>query len=293
MHRPFVLPRRNALSKTTLERIRGRSFRARLKGFSLWLGPLKAVFFIGAFLLLSYVSIVQLRQLFFFTSYFELKKIEVLGLNNLKRDEVVKLAGVAPLMNIFNLDRDLVKSRLLLHPAVKSAVVRLSGLYTLEIVIQERMPLFYCKWGTSFLEISDDGILLASGTSMAGSLPLITGIPLNDKRLGESLHQVDGFSEARNWVTRLHEKTLAVISEINFSSVENPYIFLVSGEKIYPRNLEDFQNRFLFLRALLDNLKKNRVEPEYLDLRAPNEIVVKPRSAKSAHEGGIRNLAGG
>ena len=43
------------------------------------------------------------------------------------------------------------------------------------------------------------------------------------------------------------------------------------------RNAEDFKNRYVFLRALLDNLHKNNVEPFYLDMRANNDIVIRPK----------------
>ena len=59
----------------------------------------------------------------------------------------------------------------------------------------------------------------------------------------------------------------------------NPYLILLNGVKIIPKSLEDFKIKYDFLCALLDNLRKNNVEPFYLDMRAPNKIVVRPKNS--------------
>ncbi len=276
----LVLPSRGTLSRETMERIRGRGFRARFQYFAKWAGPLKVIFFLSALVGLSYLSILQLKQLFFATSYFELKKIELEGARALKRDEVVKLAGVSPSMNILLLDKDAIRSRLLLHPGISSVQVNLDGLYTLKIVISERVPVMYLKGKVNFFEVAEDGIILGVSDQAVKDLPIITGFPGLENKIGESIGNVDGFQEAKVWIKSLDGKILKNISELNFSNLENPYIFLVSGEKVIPRSLEDFTTRYNFLCALLDNLRKNKVEPDYLDFRAPNEIVVKPRKTK-------------
>jgi len=242
---------------------------------------------------LLYLAVFQLKQLFFSTSYFEIKKIEVAGLNKLQRDEVVKLAGVSPNMNIFVLEKDSIKSRLLLNPSIQTAKVELEGLYTLKISIRERTSLLYIKSGRNFFEVSEDGVILGSDISTKKDLPIITGIELEDKRIGDSVNKLDEFLAAKNWIIALDPDILKNISEINLANLQNPYLFLVSGEKIIPRNLEDFRNRYFFLNALLDNLKKNKVEPDYIDFRAPNEIVIKPKKIKRPVVGGNCGVADG
>jgi cell division septal protein FtsQ len=281
------------LSQETIEKIRGRSVRARFKSLEKWVWPLKVLIFVFTTVLLAYLAIFQLKQLFFGTSYFELKKIEVAGLIALNRDEVVKLAGVAPLMNILTIDLEAIRDRLLLHSTIRSARVTLDGLYTLRLEITERTPLMYVKAGLEFFEIAEDGVILACEELPRKDLPFITGIDTAEKRLGDTLATNDTFHDARFWIKNLEKEILRGISEVNFSSPENPFLFLISGVKVIPKSLPDFKSRYVFLCALLDNLKRNRVEPEYLDLRAPNEIVVKPRREKRPSEGGKGPVAGG
>lgn len=278
--RLFSLPVSGALPESSIERIRSRTMRLRLQSLSRLVGPLKFIAFIALLGGLSWLAIVQLRHLFFSTSYFEIRSIEIEGNRLLKREAILNLAGVAPAMNVLSLDRQEIRARLLTHPVIREARIDLSGLYTLRLILTERAPMLYVKAGTGFLEIAEDGVILATGSFGERDLPIVTGLQVEGRKVGESLLQLDSFYEARNWITGLGETVLKGVSELNFGSVQNPYLFLVSGEKIIPKSLEDFRARYVFLCALLDNLKKNNVEPDTLDMRAPNEIVVKPKRAR-------------
>ncbi|HOY66095.1 MAG TPA: FtsQ-type POTRA domain-containing protein [Candidatus Ozemobacteraceae bacterium] len=291
--RSFYPAPRSSMSDSVMERVRSRSFRVRFQSLGRWARPLKMLGFLALMASLSYLAIVQLKYLFFGTSYFEIRTIDVEGLSGLSREETLKLAGIAPGTNVINLDREAARRQLLLHPLVKDAAVELKGLCSVRLRVTERLPLMYVKVGTSFLEISEDGVILSNTGIGERELPIVTGIDLGDKEVGESVMDNDRFLEAKAWVTTLGSGTLSDISELNFSSVQNPYLFLVTGEKVLPKSLEDFKERHAFLRALLDNLKKNRVEPEYLDMRAPTDIVVKPRRARNSMEGTSKPRAGG
>lgn len=281
----LILPNRAGLSDQTVERLRNRGIRMRMQRLLRYSGPFKLVLFLAVAFGLSYLAIVQLRHLFYATSYFELKKIEIEGVHSLKEDDVMRLANVAPGHNVLNLNKEEIQSRLLQHPIVKNAKVELSGLYTLKVIIEERVPFVCVKSGPQFLEVSADGTVLSIENVGGQDLTIVTGIDAGDVKIGDSLLEVDSFFEASRWIRSLDLPMLKRISELNFENQQNPYLFLVSGEKIIPKSLEDFKERFHFLCALLDNLRKNNVEPDYLDMRAPSEIVVKPRRLKRASEG--------
>jgi cell division protein FtsQ len=226
------------------------------------------------------LSLIQLKHIFFGTSYFELKKIEVTGNSYLTKESVLKIAGIAPGLNVLLIDRDGIKRRLLLNSFIKTAEVKLEGLYNLRLVVEERKPFLYAKVGASFLEIASDGVVMSIKSSPDFNFPIITGLNLETSRPGDSLLDNDGFFTARKWINFLGSEILSQLSEINLFSLQNPYVYLLTGEKVFPRSLEDFKKRYLFLRALLDNLRKNNVEPIYLDMRAPSEIVVRPKNKK-------------
>lgn len=290
-NRAYRLPGKD-LPDTTREKLRNRRYRARISSLSRAIGPIKAIAFTLIIISLGYMAIVQLRHLFFGTTYFEIKSIEVSGNTSIAREEIINTSGISPALNVFMLDRDAVKKRLLTHPRIKKAEVNLKGLYNLEITVNEREAAMYAKVGTTFYEIDRDGTIITTESIGDKDLPIITGLKLETSRAGDSLLENDSFYLARNWILELDKSILKNISEINFSSPQNPYLFMVSGEKIFPRSLEDLKKRYTFLRALLDNLRKNNVEPIYLDMRAPS-IVVKPKKKSGASERSRGSVTGG
>ena len=265
------------LSEDVEDKLRAKGYKFRFHEASKIFVPIKILGFILIFISLSYVVITQLKYIFFSTSYFELKNFEVSGNTNLDREYIIKKTGIAPGQHVFYLDCEEVKQRLLTEPLIKDAVVELNGLNTLKIDIVERFAFIYAKQGIAFYEISDDGVIINTEGMGEKDLPIITGLKLKEADLGTSISHNDDFYMAKIWIKTLGEKIFKQISEINFSNCQNPYIIMLTGEKVFPRNAEDFKNRYVFLRALLDNLHKNNVEPFYLDMRANNDIVIRPK----------------
>lgn len=290
-NRAYSLPGRK-LPDTTREKLRQRHYRARLLNLSKVVGPVKAIGFTLIILSLCYLAIVQLRHLFFGTAYFEIKTINVVGNLTLDKEEIIRTSGISPTLNVFLLDKEAVKKRLLTHPKIKDVEVDLEGLYNLKLRVSERVPMMYAKVSSTFYEISGDGIIVSTESLGNKELPIITGLKLQTSASGDSLIDNDGFFIARSWVKTLGPSVLKNISEINLSNIHNPYLYLDSGEKVFPRSREDFKKRYDFLRALLDNLRKNNVEPIYLDMRAPS-IVVRPRKKTGVSEGNRGSIGGG
>ncbi len=292
-NRAYRKPLEQQLPEEARNKLRQKRYRSRLSNFSRLAGPVRALAFVLLIVSLCYLSITQLKHLFFNTSYFEIKNLEVVGNSALDRDYLLKTAGLAPGMKLFAIDRDAIRDSLLAEPLIKDVAIELEGLYTLRLKITERQPTLYAKVGIAFYEIAEDGVIISTEGMGDKDLPVITGLQLQTARAGDSLVSNDGYYIANTWVKSLGDRILRQISEINFSSLPNPYLVLVSGEKVFPRSVEDFKNRYDFLRALLDNLRKNNVEPFYLDMRAPSEIVVRPKTHTGATKENRGSNSGG
>lgn len=282
-----------SLSEEAEDKLRARGYKSRLQQASSIIVPLKILGFILLFASLSYLIITQLKYIFFSTSYFELKEFEVSGNLQLNREYILKKSGVAPAQNVFYLNLEDARQKLLDEPLIKEAKVYLQGLNTLKFDIIERKAFIYAKSGVAFYEVSEDGVILNTEGMGEKNLPIITGLRLGQTQTGSNLSNNDDFYIAKNWIKNLNEKILDQISEINFSNCQNPYIIMLSGEKIFPRSAEDFKNRYVFLRALLDNLRKNNVETFYLDMRALNDIVIRPRKLSQTNIGNRGLTSGG
>jgi len=267
-------------SEDTAKILRKKRKKVRAQNVSKLFTSIKAIAYVLIFASLLYLAVIQLKYLFFSTSYFEIKQVKTAGLKHLEENEVLKLANIPPSTKIFALDTEKTKQNLLKHPRIQNAEVQLEGLYNVKLQITEREPVIYAKNGIAFYEIAPDGIIISTEGMGEKDLPIITGLDLKNAQQGDSLNGNDDFYMAMSWVNFLGQEILKNISELNFSNTQNPYIILLTGEKIYPRDMNDFKIRFNFLRALLDKLKANNVDTFYLDMRAP-DIVVRPKISKS------------
>ena len=281
-----------SLSEEVRDRLRKKGYKRRLRIFSDVIAPMKILGFVLIFISLSYLIVTQLKYLFFQTSYFELKDFEVVGNTVLDSDYILKKAGIAPAQNVFSLETDEIRQRLLEEPLIKDIKVELSSLNSLRISVTERTPIIYAKKGIAFYEISEDGVILNTEGMGEKDLPIFTGLNLENTNIGDSIANHDDFFIAKTWLKNLGKNIFKEISEINLSTPQNPFIIMLSGEKIYPRSAEDMKNRFVFLRALLDNLQKNNVETFYLDMRALNDIVIRPKKLLQTNSENRGNTTG-
>ena len=116
------------------------------------------------------------------------------------------------------------------------------------------------------------------------------------KRLTDNEYEIkkriDYFKEKFN--TFIYDFIEAQCKLYNYEWKESqPYIYCYVGYiPFYPRSAEDMKNRFVFLRALLDNLQKNNVETFYLDMRALNDIVIRPKKLLQTNSENRGNTTG-
>lgn len=270
------MPVKRDLSADSIQKLKRKRSKAFWQSVAQYTPHLKTAGFILLVLLLLFIAVNRLSYLFFKTSYFEIKEIEVIGNSYFSDEYVIKKAGLAPAMNIFSINRKEVTEKLLKEPRIKDANIEFEGMYKVKLQITERKPKVYVKTGLAFYEVSDDGVVINTEGMGEKDLPIITGIDSKGAEAGDSLLKNDNFFLAKKWLDSLDVDIIENLSEINFYSIQNPYVILYTGEKIYPKNLEDFKNRYDFLLTLLDNLRKNNVEPFYLDMRG-DHFVVRPQ----------------
>lgn len=288
-----MAPPGSSLPGNTQEKIRMRTLRRRKQNFVKIVPMMKSFIFALLMTAMFYVALTQLRHLFFHTSYFALRSIEITGNEMFEREKIILMADIAPGQNVILLNRERAREKLLRQPAIKEVNINMSGLRNMIIEIVERKPFMYIKSGINYYTIDEEGVIISIGNLADIDRPFVTGVDLAPMQTGDSVAENDAFYIAKKWLRAMPANISANISEINFSSLQNPYIYLLEGLKVYPSNLDDFIKRYDFLCALLDNLRDNNVEPIYLDMRAPSEIVIRPKKIPGALEGSRNTVVGG
>jgi cell division protein FtsQ len=105
------------------------------------------------------------------SSVFDVRRIEVSGVDHLHRPQIVRIAGISTATNALWLDEGVAERRLEAEPWIADADVRVTLPLTVEIAVHERSPVAVARGAVTSL-MAADGTALGSGTVPQG-LPVI------------------------------------------------------------------------------------------------------------------------
>ncbi|MDI6870250.1 MAG: FtsQ-type POTRA domain-containing protein [Bacillota bacterium] len=120
------------------------------------------------------------------SAYFTVQAVHVAGLRQLKREEVLSVAGISLPANVFALNPRVIQARLAEYPPVAKARVVRRFPAELRIELVEREAVGALPYGEHFLLFDGAGVPFAiRQASGARSLPKVTGCRLTPVRLGK------------------------------------------------------------------------------------------------------------
>jgi cell division protein FtsQ len=105
------------------------------------------------------------------SSVFDVRRIEVSGVDHMHKPQIVRIAGVSNATDALWLDEGVAERRLEAEPWIEDADVRVTLPLTVEIAIHERSPVAVARGAVTSL-MAGDGTALGSGTVPRG-LPVI------------------------------------------------------------------------------------------------------------------------
>jgi len=200
---------------------------------------------------------------------FALEQVEVRGAETLSAQQVEKLAGVWRGENLFWLNVREVTERLTAHPQIAGASVRRHWPNKLHISVAENIGLAVIPYHDGFVEIDGHGKIISIVPDFSRvNLPIITGVPLTDIALGDSIvHPL--FAPAHRVVLNLPSSVRSSVSEINIG--ENGFVNITTTTGILIRlgNETQTQSRLALLPAVLYAYKNRGLSREttaYIDM---------------------------
>ena len=107
---------------------------------------------------------------------FALRNLRVSGLRRATEKELLRLAGVAPGMNLWSLDPAAVSQAMGVHPWVRSVEVTRSLPDTLLLRVEERAPVALAVLGDLYVVDADGAPFKRVSPAEALDLPLLTGL---------------------------------------------------------------------------------------------------------------------
>ena len=191
--------------------------------------------------------------------WFKLEQIEITGLKNLDRGEILNTMGLERGQCTLNIHIAQVTERLKKLPAIRQACVRLEsrGLIVAEIV--EREPAATIRCGGKDLQMDNEGILFSEAApDEKRPLPLITGLcdsniklgdPVPARSMGQIRELLSAIDSSKSWLAG------TAISECRWD--ENGFT-LVLGERAVPVDIgkDAFEQKIAKLRKVINTLNE-------------------------------------
>jgi cell division septal protein FtsQ len=224
------------------------------------------------------------RQSNAYRDQYVLKAIEVVGLQMLTGEQVLKKTGLVIGDNIVEINMTLVAQRLQDHPWIKQAIIRRKPPDRLIVEIIERKRLAWIKSEETF-GIDFDGVLLPEAilpmeSVSIGELPLIK---LNEL-VPDSLYVGKNLAKYDNRAHRILNWWIeAKIADSEFCNgiveigllEDGAVVFWLAGDGLEVRLPHDSpRKRLLDLKSMMPKIYLENIDPSYVDLRYDGQVVV-------------------
>jgi cell division protein FtsQ len=203
--------------------------------------------------------------------------IELAGLSNVTRPQVMEVMGADIGRNIFFIPLDQRQKQLQQIPWVASASVMRFAPNRLKIQIHERTPVAFAQVGSKVMLIDAGGVLMDLTNKKRFSFPVIIGMSANEplstrsirmKTFNELVHELD--SGGGHYSQDLSEVDLTDPEDVK-ALTNDP-----AGEVLVHLGSANFLDRFKIYVAHLREWRQQFTKLESVDLRYDQQIIVNP-----------------
>lgn len=224
-------------------------------------------------ILLAVLAVLIVGFLFMKSSFFAIGSVEVQGNKYISTDEIYRIAGIPEQTNIFRLNTNDVKSRLMkdLRVADVDIVRRFPG--TVILTIKERQPIAYVASSYGFFELDQQGVILAAFKNFKQlNVPIVTGIKIENGYIGDTVSNPD-LDRVLEYLSLLDENILNQISEINIKSPDQMIAYTVSSAQIRIGSEERLAEKAKFTNEILREIDEKKMVIEYIDLNYASPYI--------------------
>ena len=204
---------------------------------------------------------------FVYVPIFTLSEIKLDGAKYLTEEDILRIGNIYMGEPLFQLETDVVQSRLSKDLRIEEVSVRRRLPHTLEIKIKERRPIATITCDYGYLDLDRNGTIIDSyKTIKTMQIPMITGATVRDLYIGDTIDD-ELVKKILDFLQRFNEDTLNLLSEI--AIVEQDYIVMYTATEravqIRIGKLERLDEKARLTEDFLRDLATNPHPVEYID----------------------------
>jgi cell division protein FtsQ len=231
--------------------------------------------------------------------------IEMTGLVNVTRGQVMEVMGGDMGRNVFYIPLDQRKKQLEQIPWVESASVMRFAPNRIRIQIHERTPVAFARLGPKILLVDAGGVLMDLSTKKKYSFPVIIGMNSGEP-LSTRAPRMRIYNELVRDLDSAGSHYSQVLSEVDLTDPEDVKVLTndADGEVLVHLGSSNYLDRYKVYVAHLREWRQQFAKLESVDLRYDRQIVVNPdlrgtarqpaisaASAKAAMAAGVKPAA--
>jgi len=205
--------------------------------------------------------------------------IEIAGLGNVTRGQVIEVMGGDIGRNIFFVPLSARQKALEKIPWVESASVMRFVPDRLRIQIQERTPIAFARVGSKIFLVDKAGVLmdLPAGRQRKFSFPVVLGMNLGEPR-STSAARMKLYNQLISQLDSSGSHYSQDLSEVDISDSDDVKAIVAdpAGEVLVHLGSSDFLDRYKTYVAHVQEWRQQFAKLESVDLRYNNQIVVNP-----------------
>jgi cell division protein FtsQ len=210
-----------------------------------------------------------------FSSYFNLRQVEIYGNKKVPSKQIASLVNPLIGKNIFKISSKNLIKNLTKIAWIENVNIDKKLPDSLIIKIKEEKPAFILNSSNKFWRVSSNCKIIEPVTGTSTEILISSNISLGDIRIGKKVKD-KAVINAFNALKSLDTNVVRRISGIVAKSLEDFSFFLDKGKiQVYYGKAEEAAKKNAVLKSVLNDIKKKRLNVYYIDVRTVLNPVIK------------------
>jgi len=219
------------------------------------------------------------------SSLFALRAVTVRGNHNVPTAEILRQVGIAPGVSAFRVNAVAIRRRLLGDARIADASVALAFPRAVVVAVRERDAVAALVVADGYVLLGADGVALVRAPSPGPALPLeVDGLALPWVQVGSPVPSPQARFGA-GVAAALPPALRPEVAGLRVDRGDEVVLQTRDGVAVKVGGAERLDQRLALVPEVLAAVRARGVRAEYVDLRVPGNIIVKPVGAPPAAAG--------